>query len=261
MSEVRGYPFGTKAEFLGKSKIERGLSQFRIYRVASNRRLLLPDSNSNYSTPDVIKDWLGKSLHFSTQKNMVQEYATDKKPVIFEQRGVDFLEDLQKLDDQGVRIMLLSHIDLIQMGKIKVGEVKGEEARNFLESRTHRPSKVTIRNLRSAAEIAVLMPEDMPTLPLRQKTIKKHPIQCIYKRKREGYMPGQFHEKVAVVRKQKDRVRARLKREQKRLEKERADLIVEEEQSWRRVHVSKAREIKRIDRALAEIRRKMRSKE
>jgi hypothetical protein len=253
MHEQRGYPFGTKAEFLGESKIERGLSQFRVYRAASNRNMLMPDRQSPYSASEAVDAWFGnKALHFTTQKNMAQEYTSEEKPIMLEQRGVDFLEDVQKLDEQGVRLMLFSHTDLIQLGKVKSGKVPDQQAQEYLAAKTFRPSEISPRRLRSAAEIIVLLPEHMATLPLRQRTLKKHPLKPYRERGEESYPPGQFHERIKDAHRQADKETKRLRRRRRRLEDQRGAIMGQRPRT-QEARDTQERERRKIERELKKI--------
>lgn len=215
-----------KREFFGESKIERGLSEFRVYRVAQNRALLMQESYGGDRTKNrLINDYLRNSLHFTTQKNMALEYGQSKKPVLFEQRGRDFLEDLQKLEDSGLKVMLLSHLDLIEMQKIKENQDSGDGAEAFLQLRTYSPKKISLRLLRTAAEIVVLMPEGMKVLPLRIDTVFKERIKPLSQKKNLGTSPGQFYQKVVDMHRQPNKELKKLSRIRKHLEKERGELF------------------------------------
>ena len=101
-----------------RSKIEKRLKDFRIYRISPSYKLL-------HLAPE-ISDWrqealtkiLSRAIFFTTQKEMALDYRDNSKSVLFEERGVDFLEDLKKIEDQGVKIVALTHKDIITYQKI-----------------------------------------------------------------------------------------------------------------------------------------------
>lgn len=204
----------------GESKIERGLREFRMYRVAPAHKLTTVQARR--SKPG--KEWYNHTLHFTTQKNMALEYAGEKT-VLLEQRGMDFLEDLRAFEQSGasVRVLLLSHEDLYAMDASNLRGMSKEDARRFVESRMHFPSEVSLRALRQAAEVVVFMPEDAHVLPLSKGTLKIQGLSDRYDRRgnrdgRESYGPGGFHQAASVAHFRKHPRSAEIRREVGRLE-------------------------------------------
>lgn len=186
----------------------RGLEEFRIYRVADTHRLLRLAMSEIGKT-----NFLGRALFFTTQKNLAYEFATDpeNRNLLFEQRGIDFKTDLENLG-AGVKIILISHNDLPIYSSFlhKDGTVKPlegkilEDYKNFLENRTYPASQIPLRSLRSAAEIIVILPENINKLPLhtRARVQKVTPLKDrAYKRtgKYDVYPSGGFYEAAKIT--------------------------------------------------------------
>jgi hypothetical protein len=224
----------------GKSKIEKGLREFRIYRVARNRNLLdLRPRPLEEKEHKGIKTWgsfgklLNRALFFTTQKEMALEYRDGNKRILLEQRGLDFLSDLQKLEDQGIRIILLSHENLIPYQKLMFSDNHSmEDIEKFFNKHTFLPSQVSPRMLRRTAEIIILMPEDLNVLPLSSKTTKKQIIKGLStKQEHQGEKslwlrtPGRFHQKAVDINKKPDKELKQLHSAIKRLESRRSELF------------------------------------
>jgi len=220
-------PFENFNNRKGESKIERGLKEFRIYRVAQNDKLL--HLQPDFPIVDFERFPFGhdfnRALFFTTQKNMALEYRIGEGMVLLEERGVDFLSDLQKLEDQGVKIVLFSHRDLIGYQKIlrKDVNVSKEELENFLRKHIFLPSQISPRMLRKTAEIIILMPKGLDVLPLNLRRIKKQQVRRLALDK--NFLGGLFHQKLIDVNKKPNFELRSLKRRKKRLERRRSELF------------------------------------
>jgi hypothetical protein len=217
----------------GESKIEKGLREFRIYRVAPNNTLLRLQPKKLYGkkfrSHGSFDELLNRGIFFTTQKNMALEYRLGKS-VLLEQKGADFLSDLQKLEDQGIKIVLFSHENLIAYQKLRCTEHNEEDVKRFLVKHTFSPFQVSPRMLRRSAEIIILMPEQLHVLPLDTATIKKQGMQeCSLKdhhQKKDRFKPpGQFHERIVEVNRKPDVLLKRLKRKHKKLEAKRSEIF------------------------------------
>lgn len=217
----------------GESKIERGLNEFRLYRVAPADRLLhLQPSGED----DAARAYYQRTLHFTTQKNMALEYRNPdgRKTVLLEQRGKDFLEDLRDFETSApdVRLLLLSHEDLRPMAAGNLKGMRPEDAQRFLASRTYRPSEVSLRAFRQSAEVAVFMPEGEDVLLLTQSHLKIKGLKGLVDAagKRDGRYPygsGGFHVAAGVRHHEGDPRLKKLQAEKRALERA-GERIVEE---------------------------------
>jgi hypothetical protein len=189
----------------GPSKIEKGLRNFRIYRMASGGNILdLHPKNLKSGEVNVVsKRLLNRAIFFTTQKEMALDYSLNRTsykhpPVLlFEAKGIEFLEDLQKLEDQGITLLLFSHSDLAVYERILMGEVKSdEEIENFFKKHTYKPSDISLRGLRKMAEIIVLLPEELNKLPIRGK--KKGAKSLPDYNDSPQRSPGTFHNSVYI---------------------------------------------------------------
>lgn len=238
MSEALETPSNGEQLNKGKSKIEKGLREFRIYRVANKNRNLLDlrprrlreKELAGIKTPGSFGKLLNRALFFTTQKEMALEYREGEKSILLEQRGVDFLSDLQKLEDQGVRIILLSHENLIPYQELMFSDKTNlAEIENFFKKHTFLPSKISPRMLRRSAEVIILMPEDLNVLPLSGKTVKKQSIKGLsekYEQRGEKpwmRFPGRFHQKAVDINKKPDAELKRLHSAIRKLESRRSE--------------------------------------
>lgn len=210
-----------------RSKIEKGLFEFRIYRVARHDKILsLCRDEITFLTSgsDKMNEILKGALFFTTQKGMALEYRWRKENyILLEERGVDFLDDLKKLEEQGLKVILFSHKDIYACEQMK----DEEEKINFYKRHIFVPSRISLRNLRRAAEIIVLMPDHMNVLPLSQKKIKKQGIKGLLEKKKKGVNPsGLFHKRIVEINERKDKYLEKMQKFRKRLLKEKSDIIV-----------------------------------
>jgi|GEM_PF-4065465 len=212
---------------------EKGLREFRIYRVAPNNKLLHLQPASSQKDFGALGEILNRAIFFTTQKNLALEYRFERqsKPVLLEQRGLDFLADLRKLADQKIKLAILSHRDLLAFQKIFTSKnFNKKEANAFFANRTYSPLTVSPRMLRRSAEIIVIMPENLNVLPLTIGNIKKQAIKAIQEKGRhqdkvEFKLPGLFHAKLAQINETADSELKSLKRKMKKLEKERSEIF------------------------------------
>lgn len=220
-----------KSEAYGPSKIEKGLSDFRIYRVASDNNLLNLVSRSDFGDGPVA-DAFQRGLFFSTQKNMALEYRYHDKPILLESNGADFLESLLTLEDQGIRIVLFNHDEVRTYQKILANKIKNPtEIKNFLDSHTYSPEQISLRGLRKAAEIVVLLPEGLDYLPLskyKKTGIKSQSENPSFgKHERLLSATGSFHGSTLSSEKTKDSHLRTLHKHAKKLEDERGLLLLD----------------------------------
>ncbi len=222
-----------KKEALGRSKIEQGLATFKVYRIARGDDLLTPKPLPiNAGETSALKKMLNRGIFFTTQKEMALEYRMEKKPVMLEERGIDFLSDLAKIANQGISVILLSHEDAGTYERMRKGRVKdNQEIENFIVRHTFDPRNVSPRMLRRAAEIIVLMPEEINRLPLSHITLKGvRPISEKPKH-REYHKPirggGGFHERLTHSNRKSDQILKSLHRREKKLLSEKNKIIYE----------------------------------
>ncbi len=180
-----------KAEFLGKSKIEQGLESFSLYRVAPISRLNRLQPRSYRDTRTNIPQ-LSRALFFTTQKDMAMEYALLKgKTRLLRIRGVDFLEDLKR-SGETFDCLLLDQEAIVTYQRIVNGEIKDlETIDGFIRANTKPVSDVSLRELRRAAEVIVILPEGDHSLPFQKGHARVTPI--MEERASDEYHPGGYH--------------------------------------------------------------------
>ncbi|HEU0050463.1 MAG TPA: hypothetical protein VFQ60_00200 [Patescibacteria group bacterium] len=201
MSEVMGFPRLDKESFLGKSKIEKGLRNFYLYRAAPSRKLihLQPAAlNERRWTTDRL---LNRAIFFTTQKNMAMEYAReDKKCLLMKIRGINFLEDLRQCPEE-IMVILLSHKDLAFYQRLlSFKSIHDQEVDNFFRAKTMSVRRVSLRALRRAAEIMVILPEENNTVPLEKEHIVIRGIRDTGMRQMT-WNAGRFHSKQEQIQK------------------------------------------------------------
>lgn len=254
----------SKEQFRGKSKIEKGLSEFRVYRSAVNQKLLdLKPIKLNNDDMNETSKILNRGMFFTTQKEMALEYRQGTgNPMLLEIKGVDFLEDLENVEDQNIEVIIFSHEDLATYDRILKGRIKNpDEIRNFFKKHTFKPSEISPRMLRRSAEIIVLFPKGLNKLPLKKKHVKKQKVKPLNLRKENktgsGYLKpkGEFHRKIREVEARKDKKLAKLHRTKKRLQKQKSDLIYDIMvlPRWSSQESVKRKEIRDIERQIIEL--------
>ena len=200
----RGKSFPVNEQFIsrGEGKMEKGLRDFHVYRVASAENLTNIGRVRQDQKYGNFKDILDRTLFFTTQKNMAMEYADRDKSVMLEETGEDFLHDLQQCG-KGVRVVLLNHEDVGAYQRLRGGgasqEHKDELAR-FIQNHTYDVEDISLRGLRKAAEIIVLLPDGETMLPLRNRAVTIHPIQSISQMKKRSHAKpaGLFHKQIIL---------------------------------------------------------------
>ena len=218
-----------KTEFHGASKIEKGLKNFFLYRVAPIKRLnrLQPDMTGEDRTAHAF---LERALFFTTQKEMATEYAIGKNRFL-KIRGADFLEDL-KNSGEDFECVLLDQKGITAYQRILRGDIKDEASmRGFFERNTHRLSDISLRKLRQAAEVIVLLPAGVHSLPFQKRHMR---VTAISGDKRDLYNPGGYHRTKTQVAarvegyfQKRNRKKEALQKEVRKLSGEREALVKE----------------------------------
>jgi len=137
---------------------------------------------------------------------MAMEYRDNaRKPVLLEAKGLEFLKTAQSLEDQGVRVILLTHDELPVYEKILEADkaITEQDIENFFSRHTLEPSAVSPRMLRASAEVIVLLPEGLDRFPLRVKSRTVTGVKPLidkideFGRRRRMTLAGQYHGTIA----------------------------------------------------------------